>query len=165
LKDGKWDKAIEVVSSNRRLSGHKARPKAVKYSAHEQFEKDLELVADGMKELLSVLESSSGLDAEKCLTVIGQKKHSPKLAGKQLPNYPTAEAIAKMIGKTVSSVEYGYEEKSKGSHLSEIIILHYTDGSSVAIDTCTNAGHFVSKIFKPEDFNAGFFVKWIDSVN
>jgi hypothetical protein len=57
--------ALEKVSDERRLAGHKVRPKAKRFHAFEEFTKDLEVVVVGLKELLATLESVLGMDGDK----------------------------------------------------------------------------------------------------
>lgn len=54
--------------------------------------------------------------------------------------------LDKIIGKTIASFEYGFDEPfHPQAHEGEIIALHFTDGSSLSIRTGSNAMNLASK--------------------
>jgi hypothetical protein len=162
--DGRlFDQAMGTVSRNRRPSAHKPRPKAEKYPAHSQFESDLSICAEGLKELQATLSTATGLDPEKCFAHLQQKKYFPKMVKSQM-NDVTAKRIQKMVGKTIASIEFGYRNKIEGVHGSDLVICHFTDGSSAAIDTGSNAGHFEDRGVRADEFHADFMIAWIDPI-
>ncbi|MEK6224613.1 MAG: hypothetical protein N2A97_07150 [Thermodesulfobacteriales bacterium] len=57
LNTSKFKDAMNNVSKQRRLAGHKVRPPAKKFSAFEQFRSDLIDCNEGLKELLQALKS------------------------------------------------------------------------------------------------------------
>jgi type VI protein secretion system component Hcp len=61
-----------------------------------------------------------------------------------------------MKGKTVDRVEFGFAEQTEGAHRSELLIIHFTDGSIMSIDTHMNAGKF-----KPTDFDVSYLLHWV----
>ena len=78
------------------------------------------------------------------------------------PNYSICD-ITKVVGKRIIDVEMGFRKQIEGVHDSELIILHFDDGSSIAIDTGSNAGNLASmhKGFKPEDLNVRFQLTYV----
>jgi len=71
--------------------------------------------------------------------------------------------IRTIVGKTVEHVEYGFCQPIEGVHQSEAIILHFTDGSILGIDTGSNAANIASdyKGLNPEDFHTDFMLHWV----
>jgi hypothetical protein len=71
-----------------------------------------------------------------------------------------------MEGKTVERVEYGFREGWKGVHGSEAMILHFTDGSIMSIDTGSNAWNLAcgKSDLNPEDFHVNFRIHWVPSL-
>lgn len=57
LNTSKFKDAMNNVSEQRRLAGHKVRPPAKKFSAFEQFKLDLIDCNDGLEELFQILKS------------------------------------------------------------------------------------------------------------
>lgn len=72
-----------------------------------------------------------------------------------------AEALTKAIGKTIASVEFGKEQPSSERHQAEAMILYFTDGSSMAIVTGSNASDHVDKtLTKADDVETNLDVLW-----
>ena len=67
-----------------------------------------------------------------------------------------------MVGKTVASVEVGHRRHIAARvHESELIVLHFTDGSSLSIDTGSNANHVSAT---PSEFHVDFMLEWFRSL-
>lgn len=72
----------------------------------------------------------------------------------------TVEQVKRMTGKTIQSVELGTRATIQHVHQSELLVIRFTDGTWLAIDTGSNAAN-ISK--KPDDFSADFRFEWSDS--
>jgi hypothetical protein len=68
----------------------------------------------------------------------------------------TAGALDRAKGKTIADWEFGIVNLGPECHLSERIILHFTDGSKMKIDIGSNAWNVSHdhKGIKPSDFHA-----------
>ena len=66
-----------------------------------------------------------------------------------------------MAGKTVEKVDVGFRQDIQDVHESELIVVHFTDGSIMSIDTVTNAAHFSCDKHPPEQFHVHFGVQWV----
>jgi len=75
--------------------------------------------------------------------------------------------IRSIIGKTVERVEYGFCQSIKRIHQGEAIILHFTDGSILGIDTGSNAVNVADDYegLQPEDFHTDFMLCWVPAPN
>lgn len=66
---------------------------------------------------------------------------------------PTHEALQGAVGKTVRDIEYGFlPTTDPGANQTERIILHFSDGSKLVIDTGSNAKKLAAK---HQDLKAG----------
>ena len=88
----------------------------------------------------------------------------PELRGISQNMFLNAEEIGKAEGKTVLSVEYGFEENKPDQHQSQAIILHFTDGSKLGIQVMTNAGDLVSRgrVDRGDEFHTDLIFTWED---
>ena len=84
----------------------------------------------------------------------------PVIARPPEPHY-SINGTAQMVGKTVEKVEIGSGQENKDVHRSEIIIVHFTDGSIMSIDTGSNAGNLSCEKHRPEDFHVDFMTMWV----
>ena len=100
------------------------------------------------------MDASRAKDRQEALTQL------PVISGAPDPNYSTNQA-SRMVGKTVKKVEVGSRQEIEGVHQSEVIIIHFTDGSLLAIDTGSNAENLDCKKHRPEDFHVDFRVQWV----
>ena len=108
--------------------------------AFEQFTKDLELCVTGLNELLTTLEKELVMDGKKATERNEAKKSLPQIAQAAEPHYSICEAL-RMVGKTVERVEFGSGRKFEEAHQSEVLIIHFTDGSIMSMDTHSNCGN------------------------
>jgi hypothetical protein len=72
------------------------------------------------------------------------------------PHYSINKA-RQMVGKTVASVDVGHRREIPNVHQSELIVINFTDGTSLAIDTGSNAANICDK---PEAFHTDFMLEW-----
>lgn len=63
-----------------------------------------------------------------------------------------------MVGKTVKSVEAGVRQHNPRVHEGELIVVHFTDGTSLAIDTGSNAANL--RPSNPSEFHTDFMLEW-----
>lgn len=162
LVNSDFECALDTISRERRLAGHGVRPAAQPFPAFEQFTTDLQALVKGLKELLAVLEVALGMNAEIARKRQEAKTYLPRIDRLPEPNYSITQLPA-IIGKTVARVEFGSLQPREGVHQSEAIILHFTDGSSLGIDTGSNAGNLASEHegLQAEDFHVDFMLQWV----
>ena len=78
-----------------------------------------------------------------------------------LPDISAVEDAMKLVGKTISKVEYGYGEHEPDNHETEVLILEFTDGTKVAISIGSNAIEF-KELVNPENLKVDFMFYWND---
>lgn len=163
---GSFNRAVELVSAQRRLAGHEVRPPAQAFRAFEQFTEDLQLVVSGLCELVGALEAACGADAQRATRRWHAMSQMPKIARPSESHYSICQA-ALMRGKTVDKVEYGFREDIPGVHQSELVILHFTDGSIASIHTGSNARNIADRHsgVEPDEFHVSFHVHWVPSLS
>jgi hypothetical protein len=83
-------------------------------------------------------------------------KVPPKPVSPPEGNYSINEAY-RMVGKTVASVDVGHQKRTPKVHQSELIVIHFTDGTALAIDTGSNAWNLLDN---PDEFHADFMLEW-----
>lgn len=95
------------------------------------------------------------------------KKWLPIIVKAPEPHYSINKAKF-MIGKKVANVETGQRKSIKGVHESEAMILTFTDGSILGIETGSNAKNIEldtsfrkRKKIKAEDFHSDFHLTWV----
>jgi hypothetical protein len=153
--------ALDKVIAERGNAGHGVQPPAQRFLAFEAFTNDLETVVIGLRELLATLENALGMDGERARKRQQAKKWLPEIDRPPEAHYSIAQLPA-IIGKTVARVEYGFRKQIDGVHQSEGMILHFTDGSILGIDTGSNACNVADKYegLQPDDFYVDFMLKW-----
>lgn len=157
-----FQRAYAVVSENRRKATHGVRAAAEPYKAFEQFTRDLQLCVDGLKELVSILSRELSLDAENARARHDARRALPTISAPPDPHFSINQA-SRMVGKTVDRVEVGHRSDINGVHKSEAILIHFTDGSILGIDTGSNAGSLEMdhEQFKADDFHVDFILAWV----
>jgi hypothetical protein len=157
-----FTRALDVVSEQRRLASHGVRRPARWYPAFSQFTKDLKLCVEAMNELLATLERAFGLDGERMFRRHEAKKMLPVINRPPQSHYSIVQASG-MVGKIVERVEFGFREELKGVHQTEALIIHFTDGSIMSIETGSNAANLSTSEngLRPEDFHADFLLNWV----
>ena len=78
------------------------------------------------------------------------------------------EQVPKMEGKTVKTVKFGIREHHKKLHQSDVLLLEFTDGSILSIQTGSNAQNIVDDLnrrgikMEPNEFHTDFVLIWGD---
>jgi hypothetical protein len=72
------------------------------------------------------------------------------------------DTIQHVIGKTIDSVEFGRAERHERVHHSEVIVLHFTDGTALSIAAGSNAWNLSGEDsgLSPGDFHTDLMVFW-----
>lgn len=157
--------ATSLVSEQRRLANHGVRPQAGPKAAFSAFTQDLELCLKGLRELFVCLEKHLGIDGISASKRSQARKRLPRLHETRYP-FASIHEASKMAGKTIKTVEYGDRDAIDGVHESEVLVLHSTDGSIMAIDTGSNAYNVASEQagLKPGDFHVSFHLSWVPPI-
>lgn len=153
--------AYALVSNQRGPAAHKVRQSAVTMPATAQFKNDLELCVAGLKELLTTLEKELAMNGEKATERNDAKKHLPQIVRPSDPSYSICDA-ARMKGKTVERVEFGSRKKVENVQ-SEVLIIHFTDGSIMSIQTRSNFGNLADDIpdLEGHGLDVNFSMHWV----
>ena len=90
------------------------------------------------------------------------KKYLPVIAAPAEPNFSVCQA-ERMKGKTIERVEYGFRKPHPALHQSEVLIIHFTDGSILGIDTGSNIGNLCSEKpgLQPNEFHVDLNLQWV----
>lgn len=154
--------ATKLVSVQRRLAAHGVRPRAESFPAFSQFTKDLFLCLKAVKELLAMLEKEFGVSGEEATKRHEAQKWLPRITRPPKANYSIIQAL-RMKNKTIQKVEVGFREEIKGVHTSEALVIYFTDGSIMGLQTGSNVGNLATdeNHLHPEDFNVDFAVNWV----
>jgi len=117
-----------------------------------------------MKELLAVIEKEFKIIGEKMYKHHEAKKWLPEIVAQPEANFSIVQA-SKMKGKTVDKVEFGFRKETEYSHKSEALIIYFTDGSIMGLDTGSNVGNIVTEEnnLHPNDFHVDFTINWVPS--
>lgn len=151
--------------SNERSGIHGVPSELRSFPAFNTFHSDLIEIAMSLEELNNWLENSLSVDSNACLR--REEVMSglfPKFIGPPRPEFKLEE-LKKAEGKCIQSVEFGEVERH-GAHQSEEMILHFSDGSSMAILVGSNVGNLAHKFkdMNPEDFHTDLMVFWAPSI-
>jgi hypothetical protein len=135
------------------------------FSAFDAFHRDLEAIAEALTELCKWLEGVLGADAEKCLKREQAMLWFPKFIGPPRPEFKLGEIMG-AVGKTIESVKFGEEPTYPGKHQSEGIVIHFADGSAMAIVVGSNAMNLSSQFegLNPEDVSTDLVVLWAPAI-
>lgn len=158
--DAAFSDPLENISAQRRLASHKVRPAAKQMRAFEQFTADLESCHSALRHLRTALESELKMNADKAMKRQDALDHLPRIGRPPEPNYSINEA-ALMVGRTISKVEFGFRHEIKGVHESELLLVYFSDGSVMGIDTGSNAANLRDRPSQPEDFHVDFRMHWV----
>lgn len=162
---GLWS-SLQTVSAQRREAGHSVRPAAIPFGAFEQFNLDLEAVVAGLRDLLLHLEGVLKMSGEAASERQAARSELPKI-DRSPERAPMAHYSINQIryaeGKTIERVQYGFTEPISEVHESEVIILHFTDGSTLGISTGSNALNLSTKHegLLPGDIHVDFMLQWV----
>ena len=154
--------ATKLVSEQRYLASHGVRPKPESCSAFSKFTEDLSLCLKAVEELLAMIENEFGVNGEEARKRHEARAWLPKINHERSPHDSIDEA-RRMEGKTVERVEVGYREDREGVHGSEAIIIYFTDGSIMGLETGSNAQNVASRNdgVRPEHFHVNFRPQWV----
>lgn len=160
-----FSSAMNLVSEQRRLASHGVRPKAKQFEAFSQYTKDLALCVEALKELQSLIESDFGVDGEKAYQRNQAKKWLPVIVRPPEAHYSIVGA-SQMAGKTVEKVEFGFRKDIENVHESEALIIYFTDGSIMGLETGSNAMNLCNdeNKLKPEDFHVDIDINWVQGL-
>ncbi len=158
--DAIFSDPLENISAHRRLASHKVRPAARPMRAFEQFTADLESSHSALRHLRTALESELKMDADRAMKRQDALEHLPRVVRPPEPNYSINDA-ALMVGRTISKVEFGFRHDIKGVHQSELLLIYFSDGSVMGIDTGSNAANLRDTPSQPEDFHVDFRMHWV----
>ena len=155
----------DKISEERGLSAHGIREPAVPFTAFEEFDQDLRSAVLALRDLLSCLETQLGVNGESARARHDSRAYMPSIERPPEANYSICQ-IGDAVGKTIKNVEYGLRSSHEGVHESEAILLYFTDGSVLGIDTGSNAGNVSDEQngLKPEDFHVDFNLHWLRSL-
>ena len=92
------------------------------------------------------------LDAKASLSRHNAMKFLPTIVRPPNPGYGINNAL-RIKGRTVADVEVGFREDIEGVHKSEAIIIRFTDGSILGIDTGSNAAGIACEHHSADEFH------------
>ncbi len=155
-------KSLSNMSSQRRKATHKVRPRAKKFDAFEAFDKNLQELKEGLVELKVELQNLLGINAEKAVDRREALRHIQTIDRPMVNSFGVAH-MNRIIGRTVARVESGLRENFEEAHSSDVILIHFTDGSVLGLDTGTNACNVSSSHgdFPPSEFDVYFIAKYV----
>lgn len=160
-KAKKFNDAISLLRKQRAKATHGVRKNAIKFKATLQFKKDLELINSGICELIRILERKLKMDSRNASNRIEAKKMLPRIVKGPEPNFSICQA-KNMINKQIANVEFGSREYIEHVHESEVLIITFTDGSILGIDTGSNIQNIINQSkLKPSDFHVDFNLSWV----
>lgn len=157
--------AFDLVSKQRRTASHGVRPACQSFPAFSSFGEDLTLCVRALKELLGVLEYEFGISGENAHARIEAQKWLPQIDRQPEAHYSIVRT-SRMTGKTIEKVEFGVRKKIEGVHESEALVIHFTDGSIMSLETGSNAENLAARNngLRSEDFHVDFMVHWVPDV-
>ena len=158
--------ALEEISKHRRVAGHAVRDAAENFPAFKTFNDDMENCLSGLIELQAHLEGVLGMSSERASKRQSAKKYLPEIVRPAESHYAISR-LPVVVGKTIERVEFGFRREAEGAHQSEAIILYFTDGSIIGIDTGSNICNLASEHegLKPEDLHVDLNLQWVPPPN
>lgn len=157
-----FSSAMNLVSEQRRLASHGVPPQAKHFEAFSQYTKDLSLCVEALKELQGLIEDNFGIDGKEAYQRNEAKKWLPTITRPPESNYSIVEA-SQMVGKTIEKVEFGFRKDIENVHGSEAILIYFTDGSIMGLETGSNAMNLCDdeNNLKPESFQVDIDIHWV----
>lgn len=150
---------FKVVSEQRRYATHEVREPAERFPAFDKFNKDMEAVLKALNLLRDFIEQSLGVTVESCKERKSTLASLPKIdAERIIDSFRSIAQFPVIKGKTVEKVEFGFREFFEGVHDSEMVIIYFTDGCILSIDTGSNAANLE---MAPEDFRVDFCLNFV----
>ena len=109
-----------------------------------------------------MLENEFHVNGEEMRKRNGAKRWLPVIVRPPSANFSIVGA-KQMVGKTVEKVEIGFREDIEGVHGSEAIIVYFTDGSIMGLDTGSDAANVAGQHegLRAEEFHVDFMVQWV----
>jgi len=160
-----WE-SMERISEQRRKATHSVRSAATPFSATEEFRKDVESLLEGLRDLLNHLETLLKVSGGAAKRRHEAKKWLPTISARAEPHC-SINQIRDAVGKTIDRVEYGLRPEKEQCHQSEVIVIHFTDGSILGIETGSNSGNLATERngLRPNDFHADFMLHWVPALS
>ncbi len=125
------------------------------------FDSQLRAACHALQALLCWLEKELGRDARQVKGWRDKIDWLPKIVGPPNPGFKTSTA-ENCVGRTVERVEFGRQEPHPDVHECEAIILHFTDGSALGIQTGSNAQNLAGRYgLRPPDFHTDIIPWWV----
>ena len=152
--------ALKTASDQRGWASHRERQPAVPQRAFETFTGDLNDCLEAIRLLKTTLEKELGMDAGRSKSRQDAIRVLPRIERPSESGF-SINAAKHMAGKTVEKVDVGFRQDIQDVHQSELIVVHFTDGSIMSINTVTNADHFDCEKHPPEQFYVHFGVQWV----
>ena len=159
-KNAQFEAPLKNVSDLRGLASHRERQPAVPQRAFEAFTGDLNDCLAAIRLLKTTLEKELGMDAKRSKSRQDAIRVLPRIERPSETGF-SINAAKHMAGKTVEKVDVGFRQDIQGVHQSELIVVHFTDGSIMSINTVTNAADFDCEKHPPEQFYVHFGVEWV----
>ena len=102
------------------------------------------------------------MDGERACKPQSTKKWLPRIDRLAEAHYAITK-LPTIIGKTVERVEFGFREHHDSAQQSEAMILYFTDGSVLGIDTGSNATNIADdhEGLQSDDFHVDFRLQWV----
>lgn len=154
---------LEVVSAGRRLSDHGTRGPSTACAAFDRFSKDIEAVVAALAILKGFLAAALHLDVARCLKRQRALRILPPVDPDRPAELHSIVAADNIVGKTIERIQCGFRKRLAGVHDSEVLIVHFTDGSILGVDTGSNAYNLADgrSGLGAEDFNATFTLAFV----
>ncbi len=92
-----------------------------------------------------------------------ERDQGPDIVGPPMPEHK-AQDLEKAVGKTIAAVEFGVQSSlPEWKHESEAIVLHFTDGTALAMLVGSNANNLsVAYDLDPGDVHTDLMPIWVD---
>jgi len=151
----------DIRSKGHGVSGNKPES----YPAIQKFKEHLRNIIQSLSALLEFLENKFNLLSKTCLSRQQALESFPKLIGTNEGKI-MLDRIKNAIGKRIEGLEYGEKAIYKNSHLSDVLILHFDDGTSLLIEICSNAQN-LSSIYEglsPNDIHTNLDFRWANAI-
>lgn len=132
--------------------------------AFRTFDHELRAACAAIAELRGWLEKTLSMNAERCLQREEAMTFFEKLDGPLRPECKHDE-LRLAEGKTIARVEAGERRPGTGCHAREVLVLHFTDGTALAIDIGSNAATLATDIagLDAEMFETDLMLTWAPS--
>ncbi len=131
------------------------------FPAFDTFNADVSAIAVGLEVLNDWLQDVLSASSEACLRREEAMSGPfwPKIVGPPQPQFKL-NTLRQVEGKTIEKVEFGAEQSHPDKHESEAIVLHFTDGSAIAIQVGSNVWNLASdrEDLSPSDFSTDLMV-------